>query len=320
MVKKVKAIIRYDGPALSNHEMDVHDLAPSLLALGELCREANFALNGQTSSVRVLVRADMEQKCFQLGFELAQTLFDQAVALLEQQGVQDAKNILEWIGIIGASTAFVGGSLFTLVKWMAKRQQSTITYNINDGAVVYIASDNSRLEVPLEVHKIAQSANAVKNVQKLLEPVATKGYEVLEFEYKNKVVETFDKDAANEVLSLPSGLIIKEDDDTDHISKIRTGVRIKRAVYEGDGMWTIIYHRAVEARMGDSEWLERFQRGEELAPPKSVLDVDLIVTVPVDSDGIANGTPKHEISKVHGVKLPPKQTAMFGNEGSDDDT
>jgi len=248
----------------------VHDLAPSLLALGELCRAANTALNGNNSSVRVLVKADMEQKCFQLGFELAQTLFDQAVALLEQQGIQDAKNILEWIGIIAGGTTATGATLFGLVKWLSKRQASTITYNIAEGSVVYIASDNARFEVPHEVHKIAQSPSAVKNVQKLLDPIATDGYEFLEFEYKQKIAETFSKDEAQEVLSLPSSLAIKEEDDSDHISRIRTGVRIKRAVYEGDGMWTIIYHKAVEARMGDQDWLDRFQRGEEQAQQTSM--------------------------------------------------
>lgn len=311
MTRKVKAVIRYDGPALAGHEMDVHDLAPSLLALGELCRDANRALNGDTSTVKVLVKADLEQKCFQLGFELVQTLFEQAVALIEQDVVQDAKSILEWIGIISGG-AGVALTVFDLMKWKAKNQKSNITYNIGPNSAVYIASEGGRIEVPIQVHKIAQGANTLKNVQRLLQPVSTDGYEVLEFEHKDRIAQSFSKEEAQEVLEIPSGFLIKEVDDGDHVSKIRTGVRIKRAVYEGDGMWTIIYHKAVEARMGDAEWLEGFQKGVAQAPPKSTLDVDLVVTVPVDNEGIQNGSPKYEITKVHEVELPPKQNALFG--------
>lgn len=316
MSKRIKAIIRYDGPALANHEMDVHDLAPSLLALGELCRDANNLLNGDAASVRVLVKADTEQKCFQLGFELVQTLYDQLTDLLGQDGIQNAKNILEWIGIIGAATGATGGTLFALVKWQAKHIKSGITYNINIGenSVMYLASDGSSMEVPREVHKIAQGANSLKNVQKILLPVTTKGYEKIEFEHKEKVVEKFDTETSEEVLDLPVNWIALEENDTEHVSEIRTGVRIKKAVYEGDGMWTIIYHKAVEAKMSDEDWKASFQSGSAKAPPRSILDVDLVVTVPVDSDGIANGAPRHEITKVHGVKLPTTQATIFDTE------
>ena len=101
MAGRARAVVRYDGPALSEHEMDVHDLAPSLLALADLCKIANEIFNGESASVRVLVRADHEQKCFQIQFDLVQNLYDQLTVLMSRDSIKNAKEILEWIGIIG---------------------------------------------------------------------------------------------------------------------------------------------------------------------------------------------------------------------------
>ncbi len=69
--------IRYDGPALEGHAIDVNHLAPALLALGDLCTLANKRFNGDRASVKVLVRADFEAKCFDVAIELVQTVYDQ---------------------------------------------------------------------------------------------------------------------------------------------------------------------------------------------------------------------------------------------------
>ena len=100
MAGRARAVVRYDGPALSEHEMDVHDLAPSLLALADLCKISNEIFNGDAASVRVLVRADHEQKCFQLQFDLVQTLYDQLTTLMGKDSIKNAKELLEWIGIL----------------------------------------------------------------------------------------------------------------------------------------------------------------------------------------------------------------------------
>ena len=47
--------IAYDGPALTNHTMDVRDLAPAMLAVGQLCDAANVVLNGERSKIQVHV-------------------------------------------------------------------------------------------------------------------------------------------------------------------------------------------------------------------------------------------------------------------------
>ena len=52
-----KFSVAYDGESLKNGAMDVRDLAPALLAVGELFNEANSILNGKSAEVKVNVTA-----------------------------------------------------------------------------------------------------------------------------------------------------------------------------------------------------------------------------------------------------------------------
>jgi hypothetical protein len=52
MNPSAKFHIIYDGPALSSNEMDVKDLAPSLIALAEVFEEANENLNKGRTNIR----------------------------------------------------------------------------------------------------------------------------------------------------------------------------------------------------------------------------------------------------------------------------
>src|SRR5256885_68195 len=92
--------LRFDGPELQAHEMDVTILAPSLMAFGELCKEANRVLNGDQARVKVLLKADVAANCVTIELAVNQTLWESARALVQGETVATAKTILEWIGII----------------------------------------------------------------------------------------------------------------------------------------------------------------------------------------------------------------------------
>jgi hypothetical protein len=71
--------------------MEVQDLAPALLALADLIQIANQRFNGSHASMKVLVNADVEQKCFMIDISLVQTFLEQAKGLLGADGVKTAK-------------------------------------------------------------------------------------------------------------------------------------------------------------------------------------------------------------------------------------
>ena len=122
-VSKATATVRYDGPALAEHSMDVADLAPALLGLSEIVKIANKKFNGDRSAVKVLVNVDREQRCFQCDIQITQGLFHHLSLLLSSENIATAKDILEWIGIIGGGPGGIYG-LFRLYKWITNKNVS----------------------------------------------------------------------------------------------------------------------------------------------------------------------------------------------------
>ena len=49
--------VAFEGSAVEDGEMDVRDLAPALLALGDVIQAANRALNGSRAEANLRVRA-----------------------------------------------------------------------------------------------------------------------------------------------------------------------------------------------------------------------------------------------------------------------
>ena len=70
--------IVYDGDALKDGEMDVRQLAPALLPIGDLLESANKALNDDSATVSVRVRSDFKQGSFEIDFVVVQSLAEQA--------------------------------------------------------------------------------------------------------------------------------------------------------------------------------------------------------------------------------------------------
>ncbi len=313
MVKRASSIIRFDGPALANHEMDVHQLAPALLALGDLCRIANDAVNSDISSVKVLVRADVEQKCFQLQMDLVQTLFERLTTLIEEDDIKSAKELLEWVGIIGGSAMGTAASLFGLYKFLSRKPKEdvvSVTHDNSLGMTTYVYGDNIQYVVPSEVDRIAQHPRALRNVRSLVAPLLEEGYETLEFERSGKPEVLFTKEEAKKIVEL-SETEISFDREGEIVSVFRASVKVRKAIMEGDAAWGINYRAAVDAKMIDREWLEDYQAGRIPLPPQSKLIVEMRETVFLNEDGIEIRKPTYEIIKVIGVELPPEQYGLL---------
>ena len=151
---------------------------------------------------------------------------------------------------------------------------------------------------------IIPNGSTRKKALKVLEPLREEGYESLEFYEEDEAYFSF---IAEELPRADESDLPEITPQRIHTSRIRAKVRIRKAVYEGDSMWNVVYKRATNVSIEDAEWLERFQKGMESAPPGSWLDVELEETYLINEEGESIGTSLFKIVKIYGVDLPKKQ-------------
>lgn len=310
MARHVRTTIRYDGPALVGHEMDVQDLAPALLALADIIQIANKKFNGDQAAMRVLVNADVEQKCFMIDLSLVQSIMDQAKTFFGQDNVKTAKEIAEWIGIIGAGS----GGLFALLKIARKRGASETKLEVKPvpGTTnVSVTGNGNTIIIPAQAYQLAQEPTVVEKAKAVMKPLQKDGYETLSFlEGEREVVEV-DKTEAREIIA--TSLDALDEPPTESVAHIRGPVRIKSPQYEGSAKWSLLWNgRAIDADMvGDAlQWVADFQANRVAAPPNSVLDVSMTETVKLNDAGEAAGRPTYAVSEIHSVTPPPQQLAI----------
>jgi len=293
--------------------MDVAHLAPSLLALSDLIKLTNSYANGERAAIRVLINADVEQKCFELDIELALTIWERAKSLVAEENIVAAKEMAEWLGIIGGSAASLG--LFGLIKLLKgkKIDPSTIVTVEGDRVQIQIEGEANLVHIEKNVYNTYSNEEARRKAVKVLAPLREEGYESVKFYQGDDVSVSFKKEdvPAADGSDLPE--VIPQNV---HTSKIRAEVRIRRAAYEGASRWTLIYRRAYEMRIEDLKWLGRFQNGTVSAPPGSSLDVDLEETYVTNESGEIDGDPSYRVIKVHKVIFPAEQVTMKLNDES----
>lgn len=161
----------YDGPALRDHSMDVRDLAPALLSLGQMLDRANLILNDSRASIRLEVKA-LSAGSFEIDFGLVQSLYSQASQFLTGDFVESALNLKELIFGVGAG----GYSLWKLYKFLKGRRPDKVE-NLGDGQV-RLTLDGDVYIFPVKLLHLYEDMIVRRAVEDVVRPLEREGIDV----------------------------------------------------------------------------------------------------------------------------------------------
>ena len=192
--------IAYDGEALAtggDHSIDVQTLAPALLAFGRLIREANTEFNGRKSTAKVLVASDFEHKCFNINFEVVLSLYEQIKTLLGSEHVKTAKEVLEWLGLLGVTVTPAGFfSYLGYLKWKNGRrvvESKALTDTDRTGIVeVKVEGDGNSVQVHNHVYNLSENPRALRATRDAFLPLGQDGFDSVKVRQAGEVVEEID--------------------------------------------------------------------------------------------------------------------------------
>lgn len=304
------ARIAYDGDLVRAGLMDVRDLAPALLEIGALCERANEILNGDRAQISVQVRADFKTGSFAINLEVVQTIFDHIKGALWGDSAQDAKYILEWLGLVGAS---IPASVITLYRWL---RGHPVRPEREDDKNVTIVINNNTIVLPREVLILYNDSAIRSRVEGALTPLLKEGID--EFQVRQgsdaepTIIERVSKEEALEAYEARREDGGQETTISDYTTRIPL-VIVKPPFREGLKWDVARDSRSAKfgAEMKDLEFLGRVQRREEKFGVGDILDVDLHTRSFLNAQGQLRT--EYEILKVWGLIEPPagRQRTLF---------
>lgn len=172
-----KLRIAYVGEALNTGAMDISDLAPALLAFGNLVKRAN-QLIGNEQPVRVLLKADdIRRGSFDITMLLDYNILEEAKLFM---GLADDTGLKALMDVLGMGVT-AKESIFWLIKVIGfKKIQKA---EKDSGSVNIILEDNSEITVNQNVYNVFVDYEARSLIEKVVLPVKKEG--IQGFEIRN---------------------------------------------------------------------------------------------------------------------------------------
>lgn len=192
-----KARIAYAGPALTDGEMDVRELAPALISFAEFVSNAGKAI-GCEQNIKVMLNQDSINKgSFDITFLLNMSIFEQAKLFVEGSkatGLDDLMAVLGYVANTG-SAAIIIKNIFELIIRIGRRTLTKITKKSSDTSEIHL-NDGTKIEVNINTLKVFLDVGCRKSIEGIVKPLESAGIDT--FEIRNPA-DTNDKKPVAEV-------------------------------------------------------------------------------------------------------------------------
>jgi hypothetical protein len=284
-MSRAKVEIGYDGEAVRGGSMDVRELAPALLALGDLLEESNTILNAGHGKLSTHVKSDFKRGSFEVNLELVQSLADQAAFLLEHCKSWSAADIATFVGLSAGSTV----SLIKFLKWLGKRKVKCTTVIQNGNIKIETDGDYDSIEVSPEVVRLAKNKKVRLHLKAAVAPLNRLGIDVFYAKENGAVIENVEKKQL-EAFEVPE---IPDQELTDQTRQV--AVKLIGVFFEENLKWKLADgENRFNASVKDEQFQKRIDAGEKFSK-SDILVVNLRTRQISTSEGIKN---EHEILEV----------------------
>lgn len=265
-MSNVSLKVAYDGDAVKG-VMDVQELAPALLSIGNLLHEANRVLNKDRATVSVRVKSDFKTGSFQITLDVVQSLTKQIKFLLSNDWhTFTALEILEFIGL----TAGSGKGLIEFLKWLRGRKIKRVTIIENGNCRIETEGDFDHIEVTENTVSLYQDKKVRNSLKGTIEPLNKDGIDRFVVREKGKDIAQVTKSDTPyfEVPDIPDEEII------DTVSKVACNVV---GVFFEEGLkWRLIMgENRINASIKDPEFLNALDNRAVSFSKGDILEVEL---------------------------------------------
>lgn len=222
----------YDGDALREHSMEVRDLAPALMAIGQALEEANTAINGPKARIAVKVHGSFKTGSFGIDLSVG-SLLQSVTSMLEGYTLEEALTLLKLIGLVGGavgSVVTVGGGVIGLIKWLKGRPAK---FQLMDNGAVRVTMDEGERVYEEKVIKLYQNYKLRTALERAIaDPLEREGVE--SFAVTNDKGETFVTVEKSErsyfvVGVLPDQVLLEED--------LEKNLQLVSVAFKDDNKW-----------------------------------------------------------------------------------
>ena len=257
----------YDGEAVRDGEMDVADLAPALMGVGQLLKASGRVMFGDDSDVRVRVRVrTMKDGSFDVHLSAAVKVAGSVWAFLKGPDVQAAEALIGALGFTGLS---VGHGVIAVVRRMKGRRP---VIKASRPGFVSMEIDGVTMEVPEAEARMAMDAGVRAALARVIaEPLERDGIDSVGFGGEGPDALITKDEASSFREPIDSG-------DDEFVSRYQKVFSIQALSFKPDRKWRLSdgHGSAKLVTISDPEFEARVQRNEVRFAKGDVLICDVI--------------------------------------------
>ena len=186
--------LSYEGTALADHSMSVRDLAPALVALGELFDRSNYLVNDDRATIDLKITATGPGS---FGIELVVEMVRLTTNIFAGPVVTSALNLRQIVVLCITSLKYLKGDHALLTNQSDEQfveAMETVDLKIRDIELRSVASPETTRLALQTIHRVSRDPPFRENVRRVVAPVSQNGIDRVEFKDSKNVLESVEED------------------------------------------------------------------------------------------------------------------------------